>query len=307
MDGYYSLNRYLYEQFGEKVYRLLLDPGTGCPNRDGTLSDIGCTFCKSGNAEFSAVCTYSVSEQIRKAREQIAPKSKAKKFIAYFGVGTATYGDLSTLKKLYAEAVSIPEVVAISLGTRPDYLSLPVIDMLGELNRVKPVWVELGLQTMHDATAKRINRGYITEVYKNAVYRLREKEIKIIPHLIIGLPGESEKDMLSSVRYVCSLPIDGIKLHLLSILRGTPMERQYAEEPWEIPDLESYAHLLCKMISYIPENVVIHRLTGDGAKKDLVAPLWTADKKRVLNTLQKTFSENRLQQGSLCSDKGSSL
>ena len=283
------ISQVLQEQYGEKVYRLALTSGCTCPNRDGTLGYGGCTFCSEGGSGEFAAPLLPVGDQIAAAKARIAGKTKARKFIAYFQSFTNTYGDVDRLRTLYKEAIAYPEIVALSLGTRPDCLGEEVMDMLTELNAVKPVWIELGLQTIHEETARRIRRGYSLPVFEDACRRLKQAGITVIVHVILNLPGETKEDMLATIRYLSEMPDrpDGIKLQMLQILRGTEMAKQYEREPFPLMTLEEYAALLKEIEAILPEDMVVHRLTGDGPKSLLIAPLWCADKKRVLNTLRR--------------------
>lgn len=284
----------LKERYGEKIYRLSLSSGCTCPNRDGTVGVGGCTFCSEGGSGDFATVPAPIGEQIEKAKELVRRKTKGTHFIAYFQSYTNTYGDIARLRELYRETISGEDIVILSIGTRPDYVSDEVIAMLSELNRIKPVWVELGLQTACDATAERINRCYPRSVFEDAYRRLKAAGITVIVHLIFGLPGESEADMLNSVRYLAGLnpAPDGVKLQLLQILRGTKLGEEYLKNPWPVMTLTEYAELLKKALGLLPEETVIHRITGDGPKKLLIEPQWCADKKNVMNTLHKKLSEN---------------
>lgn len=295
---YYSLNYYLKETFGEKVYRLSLNGGMTCPNRDGTLGNRGCIFCSSGGSgDFATSPLLSITEQIESAKKKIAAKSNAKKFIAYFQAYTNTYAPVDYLRKIFSEAAAHPDVVVISIATRPDCLNADILELLSEINSIKPVWIELGLQTIHPATSAWIRSGFSLMDFKHAVMHLHERNIPVIVHLILGLPGETRDMILDSVSYVSSFPISGIKLQLLHILKETDLAVEYEKHPFHLPDLKEYANLIADCIEILPENVVIHRLTGDGPKKLLVAPLWSADKKRVLNTLMRTLSDRNSYQG----------
>lgn len=288
---YTTLNSYLKEKFGCKVYKISLDCGFTCPNRDGTLGYGGCIFCsEGGSGDFAESRTLGVTEQIESGKEKVKNKIKSGKYIAYFQAFTNTYADVNTLKKLYTEAINHPDIVALSVATRPDCLEQEKVELLGKLNKIKPIFVELGLQTVNDKTAKYIRRGYTLDVYDDAVERLHEQGINVVTHIIIGLPYETKEDMLSSVKYVCKVT-DGIKLQLLHILKGTDLAKDYCEHKFEVLTLEEYTDIIAECVKIIPENVVIHRLTGDGAKKDLIAPLWSANKKKVLNTINKRLSE----------------
>lgn len=288
---YTTLNSYLKNKFGCKVYKLAIDGGFTCPNRDGTLGTRGCIFCsRGGSGEFAESKKKSVTQQIDDGKKRVEKKIKDGKYIAYFQAFTNTYAPICKLKSLYTEAINHPDIVALSIGTRPDCLGDDVLELLDEMNKIKPVFVELGLQTIHENTAQYIRRGYPLEVYDKAVDDLHKIGINVVTHLIIGLPGESEQDILQSVEYVCQ-KTDGIKLQLLHILEGTDLADEYRECKVDVLSLEEYTSIIKHCVEIIPDNVVIHRLTGDGAKKDLIAPLWSADKKHVLNTINKAIGE----------------
>ena len=283
----------LKEQYGEKIYRLALSSGCTCPNRDGTVGTGGCTFCSEGGSGEFASAPAPVAEQIEKAKALVRGKTAGQHFIAYFQSFTNTYGDMDRLRRLYEETVALEDIAVLALGTRPDCLDDRMIAMLSELNKKKLVWVELGLQTANDETASRINRCYPRSTFEDAYNRLKAAGLTVVVHLIFGLPGESEEDMLASVRYLSGLtpPPDGVKLHLLQILRGTRLGEDFTREPWPVMSLSEYAELLVKALRLLPPETVIHRLTGDGPKKLLLAPLWCADKKTVLNTIRKRIAE----------------
>lgn len=288
---YTTLNSYLKNTFGCKVYKLAIDGGFTCPNRDGTLGTRGCIFCsRGGSGEFAESKEKSVTQQIDDGKKRVEKKIKDGKYIAYFQAFTNTYAPLCKLRSLYTEAINHPDIVALSIGTRPDCLGNDVLELLDEMNKIKPVFIELGLQTIHENTAQYIRRGYPLEVYDKAVDDLHKIGINVVTHLIIGLPGENEQDILQSVEYVCK-KTDGIKLQLLHILEGTDLADEYRERKVDVLSLEEYTSIIKHCVEIIPDNVVIHRLTGDGAKKDLIAPLWSADKKHVLNTINKALSE----------------
>ncbi len=294
---YYSLNEYLKKTFGEKVYKISLDGGMTCPNRDGTLGSHGCIFCsEGGSGEFASQRALSVSEQIEQAKRRISKKSDCKKFIAYFQPFTNTYAPVSYLRKIFEEAVAPEEIAALSIATRPDCLGDDVLDLLDELNKKKPVWVELGLQTIHEKSAEYIRRGYDLNVYDEAVKKLHKIGVNVITHIILGLPNESKKEIIESVRYAGERS-DGIKLQLLHVLKGTDLLKDYERGMFETLTLDEYVDLLCDCIEALPPDVVIHRMTGDGDKKLLVAPLWSADKKRVLNTIHKALNDRNVTQG----------
>lgn len=287
---YYSLNRYLQDTFGEKVYKIALDGGFTCPNRDGTKGTGGCIFCSgAGSGEFAGRSEDSVTVQIEKGKERLRNKVKNGKYIAYFQAFTGTYAPAEKLRRLYEEAISHPDIVALSIATRPDCLPREVLLVLEEMNRRKPVWVELGLQTIHERTAEYIRRGYPLAVYDEAVKKLKEIGVQVIVHVILGLPGETAGEMKETVSYVGGSGADGIKLQLLHVIKGTDLEKDYREGKFRVMDMEEYVDLVVDCIALLPERMVIHRMTGDGAKKDLVAPLWSTDKKRVLNALHRAL------------------
>ena len=286
--SYYSLNQYLQDTFGCKVYKIALNASLTCPNRDGTLDTRGCIFCSAGGSgEFAGDPEKSITEQIEEGKARVSSKIRDGKYIAYFQAYTNTYGPVERLRALYEEAIRHPEVCAISIATRPDCLPEEVLELLSGMNEIKPVWVELGLQTIHERSAAYIRRGYPLAVYDEAVTKLRERGLEVITHVILGLPGESMQDMKDIVSYVCKSGATGIKLQLLHILKGTDLEKEYLEGKISVMTEEEYVHLLAELLRIIPETIVVHRLTGDGSKKDLIAPLWSADKKHVLNQIRK--------------------
>ena len=282
------LNDYLREKFGCKVYKLALNGGFTCPNRDGTLDTRGCIFCSAGGSgEFAESPNLSITEQIEEGKKRVEKKIKDGKYIAYFQAYTNTYGPVERLRKLFTEAINHPDIVALSIGTRPDCLPEDVLNLLGELNQIKPVWVELGLQTIHKKSADYIRRGYELPVYDRAVKELRKRNIEVITHAIIGLPGETTKDMEDTVRYVCSSGATGIKLQLLHILRNTDLATEYESGKIAVLSEDEYIEILKRLTDIIPDNVIIHRLTGDGDKKILIAPMWSANKRHVINRINK--------------------
>ena len=308
-----TVNTYLKEKYGHKIYKIALNGGFTCPNRDGTIDTRGCIFCSGyGSGDFAEDSALSITEQIERGKLRIQSKmginpsdsiSNDGRYIAYFQAFTNTYAPVSHLRKLYLEAVNNPDIAILSIATRPDCLGNEVLELLDEINHIKPVWVELGLQTIHEKTATYIRRGYPLSTYDEAVLKLNRLNIDVITHIILGLPGESMEDMLESVRYISrgyesgseksddlSPRIQGIKLQLLHVLKGTDLARDYEEGLFECMTMEEYTDLVTKCISILPKDIIIHRMTGDGAKKDLIAPLWSADKKRVLNTLNKKLS-----------------
>lgn len=278
-------------RFGKKIYKLSLDAGMSCPNRDGTLSKDGCIFCsKGGSGDFAVKINEDdiISSRLEEAKEKVYPKIKNKDclFMAYFQAYSNTYAPIEKLRKLYYRIIDQPDICAVSIATRPDCLSDDVIELLIELNQIKPIWVELGLQTIHDDTAKLINRCYELSAYDNAIRKLNEAGINTVVHIILGLPFETRQMMLDTVKYVVESKAGGIKLQLLHILKGTKLADMYESKSFDIMTLEEYVSLIKECVSLLPDNMVVHRLTGDGPKKDLIEPLWSADKKRVLNSIK---------------------
>ena len=298
-DGrpYYSLNAWLKDQFGQKIYKLALDGGMTCPNRDGTLGTGGCIFCShGGSGDFAEPAHTSVTEQIEAAKARVANKIKDGKYVAYFQSYTNTYAPVEYLEKIFTDAISEPDIVALSIATRPDCLGNNVLGLLEKLNKIKPVWVELGLQTIHEKSADYIRRMYPLSVYDSATENLHKIGINVITHIILGLPNESKEMMLESVKYAGS-KTDGIKLQLLHVLKNTDLCDDYESGKFDVLSMEDYIDILCDCVEVLPENVVIHRLTGDGDKKLLVAPMWSADKKRVLNSINREFAKRDITQG----------
>ena len=319
---YKTVNTYLKEKYGYKIYKIALNGGFTCPNRDGTLDTRGCIFCSGyGSGDFAEDSALSISEQIERGKERIRSKmgnsiagnvtaknstsenatsenaasknaasENTARYIAYFQAFTNTYAPVSRLRELFMEAAENPDILILSIATRPDCLGDDVVELLKEINQIKPVWVELGLQTIHEKSAKYIRRGYPLSVYDEAVIKLNQINVDVITHVILGLPGETHEDIIETVKYVCNQNIQGIKLQLLHVLKGTDLAKDYESGLFECMSLEEYTDLVAECISLIPEDIIIHRMTGDGAKKDLIAPLWSADKKRVLNTLNRKLS-----------------
>lgn len=292
---YISLSDYLKEKYNTKVYKLSLTSGCTCPNRDGSISTGGCIFCsEGGSGDFAAKGT-NIEKQIEDAKALIDNKISSKippeerKYIAYFQSFTNTYGDQERLIKLFDEVLSFKGIVGLSIGTRPDCLTDEMINYLSQANKDKEIWVELGLQTIHENTAKLINRGYELPVFEDAYKRLTDAGLKVVVHIILGLPGETEDDMLETVKYLASLKptLFGIKLQLLHVLRGTKLAEMYEENPFHIFELEEYCNLVVSCLKLLPKETIIHRLTGDGPKKLLIAPLWSGNKKLVLNTMRR--------------------
>lgn len=295
---YRSLNDELREKFGGKAYKLALEGGFTCPNRDGTLGNRGCVFCLGGSGDFAEKPCDSVTEQIERAKAKVAHKNPSGKYIAYFQSYTNTYAPVLRLRELFTEAIEHPDICALSIGTRPDCLSDEVIELIEKLNEKKPVWVELGLQTIHPKTAEYIRRGYPLEVFDSAVKRLKSAGIYVIVHMIIGLPGETPEMIAETAEYIGKSGADGIKLQLLHVLRGTDLASDYEAGLFRTLELDEYIGILEECIRRIPPEMTVHRLTGDGSKRHLVAPLWSADKKRVLNAINSAFSKDNLIQGS---------
>jgi radical SAM protein (TIGR01212 family) len=299
MKHYNSLNEYYKTKYGKKVYKLSISGSMTCPNRDGKLSNKGCIFCsEGGSGEFSASSSLSITDQLESAKLRVKDKTKDNAYIAYFQPFTNTYADVEYLRRIYYEAIEPDFIVGLSIGTRPDCLEDDKIELLSEINKLKPVSVELGLQTIHPSTAEYIRRGYSLDIYDNAVDKLKNNGIEVVTHIIIGLPGETEDMILESVRYAGERT-DGIKLQLLHVLKNTDLAKDYEEGKFEILSLEKYTDIICKAIEILPENVTIHRITGDGDKKLLIAPMWSTDKKRVLNYMNKEFDKRNIKQGIL--------
>ena len=290
---YLSFNKYLKDKFGQKVYKISLDGGFTCPNRDGKTGTRGCIFCsKGGSGDFAESREMSITEQIESGKKRVEKKIKSGKYIAYFQAFTNTYAPVEILRQKYEEAINHPDIVALSIATRPDCLGDDVLRLLDEMNKIKPVFVELGLQTIHQKSAKYIRRGYDLSVYDKAVRDLKKIGVNVVVHVILGLPNESENDMLETVKYVCESGANGIKLQLLHVIDGTDLAKDYENGLFKTLEFDEYVNLIVKCVKIIPKDIVIHRLTGDGAKKDLIAPLWSADKKRVLNAINKALSES---------------
>ena len=296
---YRSLNAELLEKFGEKLYKLALDGVFTCPNRDGTLGSRGCIFCLGGSGAFAEKPGESVTEQIERAKARVEKKNPGGKYIAYFQSYTNTYGPPEKLERLFTEAISHPDVAALSVGTRPDCLPKETVELLSRLNRIKPVWVELGLQTVHEKTAEYIRRGYPLSAYDDAVSRLKAAGLYVVTHMIIGLPGETPEMIYETAEHIGKSGADGIKLQLLHVLKGTDLEHDWREGKFETLSMEEYIEILEGCVRRLPPNMTIHRLTGDGDKKSLIAPLWSADKKRVLNAINEAFRRDNVIQGEL--------
>ncbi len=295
---YNSLNNYLRNKFGKKVYKISIDGGFTCPNRDGKISTGGCIFCSAkGSGDFATSKSLSITQQIEQGKERVRSKTKDNSFIAYFQAFTNTYAPIDVLESKFTEAINHKDIVALSVATRPDCVDEEVLSLLEKLNKIKPIWVELGLQTIKESSVDYIRRGYENSVYVDTATKLRNIGIEVITHIILGLPNENKLDMLRSVDFACKYS-NGIKLQLLHILKGTDLLKDYENSKFNALTMEQYIDILCDAVSIIPKNVVIHRLTGDGDKKILVAPLWSGNKKVVLNTINKIFEERNIIQGS---------
>lgn len=286
---YRTLNEHYKEKFGCKVYKLSIDGGFTCPNRDGTLGTGGCVFCSGdGGGEF-AIKPGDIREQLEKAKEKVAAKCRSGKYIAYFQSFTNTYAPVEVLRQKYLEAIEPEEIVGLAIGTRPDCLPPETVALLRQINAIKPVSVELGLQTVHEKSVAYIRRGYENQVYFDAVRRLKEADLEVVTHIILGLPGETVEDMVQTTRQAVRAGTNGLKFHLLHILRGTELEKEYAAGKVDCLSLEAYGEILRRCLQEVPPSVTVHRITGDGAKRNLVAPAWSADKKRVLNYLKEVL------------------
>jgi len=288
---YRSLNQHYQEKFGCKAYKLSIDGGFSCPNRDGTVGTGGCIFCnETGSGDF-AVCGKSITRQLQEAKKWVEKKNKGGKYIAYFQSFTNTYAPAKVLRSRYLEAITPDEIVGLAIGTRPDCLGADVMEVLKEINNIKPVTVELGLQTIHEASVQYIRRSYVNQTYFDAVTRLKEAGIEVVTHIILGLPGETAEMAAQTTRVAIGAGTDGVKFHLLHVLKHTDLEKDYMAGKFQCLTMEAYGDWLCACMKEVPPEVTVHRITGDGAKRNLVAPLWSADKKRVLNYLNKRLTE----------------
>lgn len=295
---YYSLDYYLKQTYGEKLYKIALDGGMSCPNRDGTLGTGGCIFCsEGGSGDFAGDRKISISAQLQAGKLLVEKKHTGSSYIAYFQAYTNTYAPVDYLEKIFLEAIAEPEVKILSIATRPDCLSPEILALLQRLNKIKPVWIELGLQTIHKASSDFIRRGYELDVFEKAVYDLKEIGITVIVHTILFLPNETREMMLETISYLNKLPIDGIKLQLLHILKHTDLALYYEEHPFHLPDLSEYLETLGLLLSHLRPDIVVHRITGDGPKAILIEPKWTGNKRLVLNSIQKHFKDFDIWQG----------
>lgn len=297
---YHSLDYYLKNKYGEKIYKLSLNGGMTCPNRDGTLGLRGCIFCsEGGSGDFAANKNLSITKQIEAAKELISSKATSRKYIAYFQAYTNTYAPIAYLRSIFYEAINHPDIVILSIATRPDCLSLEVLELIAKLNKIKPVWIELGLQTIHKKTELLIRREYPLSCFEEAVLKLSALDIPIIAHIILGLPNETFNDMLETGAYISKLPIKGTKLQLLHILKNTDLASFYEENKFHILSLEEYTDIVIQILERMPDDIVIHRITGDGPKTLLIEPTWSLNKKLVLNHIQRQFKQRDTWQGKL--------
>lgn len=295
---YHSLDYMLKERFGEKVYKLTLNGGMSCPNRDGKLGTGGCIFCSAGGSgDFAGDPAQSIDQQIAQQKELICKKRPVNTFIAYFQAYTNTYAPVEYLRALFTQALSHPEVAALSIGTRPDCLGEDVLDLLSQLNRIKPVWVELGLQTIHPATARYIRRGYPLSCFEEAVKNLHARDLDIIVHTILGLPGETTEQMLQTISFLNHQPIQGIKIQLLHVLKGTDLADDYLAGKFCVLSQEAYVDLVISCLEHLSPDIVVHRITGDGPRDLLIAPLWSSAKRTVLNEIHHQMKERNTWQG----------
>ena len=295
---YYSLDHYLKQTYGEKMYKISLDAGMTCPNRDGTIGDRGCIFCSAGGSgDFAADRRLSITEQIRMGKEQASKKYSGNSYIAYFQAYTNTYAPVFHLRRIFTEALQHPDIRILDIATRPDCLGADVLELLEELNKIKPVWVELGLQTIHPETAGFIRRGYDLSVFEQAVSNLRAISLPVIVHTILGLPGEGTKHLLATVAYLNALDIQGVKFQLLRILKHTDLADYYRDHPFALPNMEEYYEMLGQALCALRPDITVHRITGDGPRSLLIAPLWTGHKRRVLNGLHAYLKEHDIWQG----------
>lgn len=295
---YHSLNYFLREKFKSKVYKISLDAGFSCPNRDGSISSGGCIFCSErGSGDFAGNSRLSIHDQFEAIKGMMAKKWKEGKYIAYFQAYTNTYAPVEVLRQRYTEAIDEEGVVALAIATRPDCLQEEVLDLLEELNKKVYVWVELGLQTANEETAERINRGYKLEVFEDALKRLRKRGIDTVCHVIFGLPGEGHEDMLNTIRYLSGQDIQGIKIHLLHLMKNTPMVKLYEEGQLKFMEEDEYVELVCRAITMLPPEMVVHRLTGDSPRELLIGPMWSLKKWEILNSIDNLMKDNNLYQG----------
>lgn len=295
---YNTLNRHLRETFGEKVFKISLDAGFTCPNRDGTKGWGGCIYCSSrGSGDFAGVASHSIEQQFGEVKERMRKKWPRAKYLAYFQAYTNTYAPVPKLRKLYEEALKQENVVGISIATRPDCIPKEVLDYLEELNQRTYLWVELGLQSIHDRTMEWVRRGHTYAEFLEGVAALHERGIRVCVHIILGFPGETYEDMMATAQAVAALPVQGIKLHMLHVLKGTTLAKLYEKEPFHLPKREEYVSSVIDILELLPPQMIIHRLTGDGAPDDLIAPMWSRKKWEVLNMIDQELVRQSTWQG----------
>ena len=296
---YYSFHQAMLDRFGCKVYKLSLNAGLGCPNRDGTVGSRGCSFCsRLGSGDFAPPADMPIARQLEAAKARVARKNPGGKYVAYFQSYTNTYGPPELLRALYSEAAAPAEIVALDAATRPDCLGPAVLDVLAEQAAKKPLWVELGLQTVHESTARAIRRGWETPLLDEAIRNLHAVGAEVIVHQILGLPGETPEMMLDTARYIADSGAEGVKFHLLHVLDDADLYEEFLAGRVRTLEMEEYFAILSDCLRVLPPDMVIHRLTGDGAKRHLAAPMWSADKKQVLNAMARYFEEHDVIQGS---------
>ncbi len=298
IQRYYDLSTYLRERYGCRVQKISIDAGMSCPNRDGTLSKDGCIFCNAyGSGTGASQKGVSITQQVENSKQALSRRYKAKKFIAYFQSFTNTYAPVETLRRLYDEALAADDMVGLSIGTRPDCVNEPTLSLIEEYTRNYLVWIEFGLQSAHDKTLALINRGHDVKAFEQAVTAARNRGINICAHVILGLPDETREKMLETADYLADLGIDGIKLHLLYVVKGTALERMYLNGDYHCLSQAEYVNIVCEFLAHLPQNMVIQRLTGDPHPKELAAPEWSLKKAETLNLIQQTLADRDLWQG----------
>lgn len=289
---FYSLNDFFKDEFKDKVFKVSLDGGFTCPNRDGKVAHGGCIFCSdSGSGEFAGNRKKTITEQIDEQLEFLKDKIKDKKVIAYFQNFTNTYGDVNYLREIYYEALNHPKVLGLAIGTRPDCIEDDVLDLLKEINEKYFFWIELGLQTIDDKVAKIINRGYPLSTYLKTSKKLSDNNIKFVTHMIVGLPGEERKDILNTAKCIAESGAWGIKIHSLHIIKGTPLEKLYEDKKFKIFTLDEYVDIVVTILKFLPDKMVVHRVTGDGKKDEVIEPKWSLNKRKVLNEIEKELKK----------------
>ncbi len=301
---YHTLNYFLRNKFGDKVFKVSLDAGFTCPNRDGSISTGGCVFCSPrGSGDFAGSCSDLV-QQFEEVKEMMSKKWKDGSYIAYFQAYTNTYAEVDILKEKYYSVLNLEGVVGIAIATRPDCLSDEILDLLEEMSKEKYIWVELGLQTIHQSTAETINRGYALDAYIKAVQELKKRNIDVVTHVILGLPGENREEMLQTVEFVANTGTQGIKLHLLHLVKDTKLVQLYEKGQLRIMDMEEYVDLVVDCLERIPEDMVIHRITGDGPRETLVEPKWSLKKWEVINAIEHQMMDLDTWQGKRFAENG---